>query len=125
MVPFIAPIERYARLQWLIRLRWFALAGVSLAAGVAAAGLVPGLNVEVVAAAIGVGVLTNLFVAWRGRQRGDTDDRHVGQAVLDTGALTLVLWASAAPSARSSSSTSSPCCSPPCSAAGPRCGPPG
>lgn len=94
MVPFIAPIERYARLQWLIRLRWFALAGVSLAAGVAAAGLVPGLNVEVVAAAIGVGVLTNLFVAWRGRQRGDTDDRHVGQAVLDTGALTLVLWAS-------------------------------
>lgn len=94
MIPSVPPIERYVRLQWLIRLRWLALAGVSLAAGVAAAGLVPGVNVEVVGAAVGVGVLTNLFVSWRGRQRGDTDDRHVGQAVLDTGALTLVVWAS-------------------------------
>lgn len=86
-------VERYARLQWLIRLRWLALAGVSLGAGLAAAGLVPGVNTEVVAAAVAVGVLTNLFFAWRGRQRGETDDRHVGQAVLDTGALTLVIWA--------------------------------
>ncbi len=86
-------VERFARLQWLIRLRWLALAGVSLAAGLAAAGLVPGVNVEVVAAAVGVGVLTNLFFAWRGQQRGETDDRHVGQSVLDTGALTLVVWA--------------------------------
>lgn len=94
MFPAVPPIERYARLAWLIRMRWLALAGVSLAAGVAAAGLVPGVNVEVVAAAVAVGVLSNLFFAWRGRQRGDTDDHHVGQAVLDTGALTLVLWAS-------------------------------
>ena len=86
-------VERFARLQWLIRLRWLALAGVSLGAGLAAAGLVPGVNVEVVAAAVAVGVLTNLFFAWRGQQRGDTDDRHVGQSVLDTGALTLVVWA--------------------------------
>lgn len=86
-------VERFARLQWLIRLRWLALAGVSLGVGLAAAGLVPGVNVEVVAAAVAVGVLTNLFFAWRGQQRGDTDDRHVGQAVLDTGALTLVIWA--------------------------------
>lgn len=93
MTALIPRVERFARLQWLIRLRWLALAGVSLAAGLAAAGLVPGVNVEVVAAAVGVGVLTNLFFAWRGRQRGDTDDHHVGQAVLDTGALTLVIWA--------------------------------
>ncbi|MCA9544506.1 MAG: hypothetical protein KC613_08950, partial [Myxococcales bacterium] len=85
--------DRYARLRWLVQLRWLALLGVVLAAGVGAAGVVPGLNLAVMALAVALGVGSNLFVLWRSRRHGDTDDRHVGQALLDTGALTLVLWA--------------------------------
>jgi signal transduction histidine kinase len=81
------------RLAWLIRLRWWALAGVSLAALVAWAGLVPGVNLPLVVAAVLLGLLTNLGLARRSRQNAHLDERHVRQALLDTGALTLVLWA--------------------------------
>lgn len=85
--------ESLARLQWLIRLRWSALAGVAVAGCVAAAGVVPGVNLPVVGAAVALGVAFNVYLSWRARRLGDTDDRHVWQALLDTGALTLVLWA--------------------------------
>lgn len=79
------------RIQWLIRLRWLALAGVSAGALFAHAGLVPGVNVGVVAIAVALGSATNLWI-WR-RRRRDADTLHFGQALLDTGALSLVLWA--------------------------------
>ena len=85
--------ENLARLQWLIRLRWSALFGVAVAGCIAAAGAVPGVNLPVVAVAVVLGVGFNLYVSWRAARLGDTDDRHVWQALLDTGALTLVLWA--------------------------------
>jgi signal transduction histidine kinase len=81
------------RLAWLIRLRWWALGGVTLAALVAWAGLVPGVNLPLVVAAVLLGVLTNLGLTRRSRQNAHLDERHVWQALLDTGALTLVLWA--------------------------------
>ncbi len=84
---------RLARLLWLIRLRWLALAGVAVAASLAVAGLVPGVNGPLVGAAVLLGVVSNLYLTWRARRLGETDDRHVGQALLDTGALSLVLWA--------------------------------
>ncbi len=81
------------RLAWLIRLRFLALGGVSAAAAVAWAGLVPGVNVPLVGAAVLLGVLTNVGLTRRRSADRSTDERHVGQAVLDSGALTLVLWA--------------------------------
>jgi signal transduction histidine kinase len=86
-------LDGHTRLAWLIRLRWAALAGVALAAALAEAGLVPGVNVRLVAAAVLLGVLTNLVLSRRSRQHRRTDEHHVGQALLDTGALTLVVWA--------------------------------
>lgn len=80
-------------LGWLIRLRWLALVGVGFGAILAQAGLAPGVNVEVVLLAVLLGTLTNLWMWRRGRQTRRKDDRHLGQALLDTGALTLVIWA--------------------------------
>jgi len=87
--------EGRSRLAWLIRLRWLALLGVSLAAAFAALGVVPGVNLPLVAAAVAMGVFSNVALARFGIRRGEgvTDTRHVGQALLDTGALTLVVWA--------------------------------
>lgn len=84
--------RRRLDLDWLIRLRWLALAGVAIGAVLAQAGLVPGVNVDVVALAVVLGVITNLWLWWRSRQPQTTDSWHFGQALLDTGALTLVLW---------------------------------
>jgi signal transduction histidine kinase len=83
----------FARLRWLIRLRWQALFGASVAAVLAAAGLVPGVNVPLVALAVTLGIATNMLMVRRARRRGSTDERHVGQALLDTGALTVLVWA--------------------------------
>jgi len=85
--------ENLARLHWLIRLRWFALGGIAISGLVAASGAVPGVNLAVVACALTLGVAFNLSLAWRARRKGDTDDRHIRQALLDTGALTLLVWA--------------------------------
>jgi len=82
-----------ARLRWLVGLRWLALAGVTFSAMLATGGLVPGVNVEVTLLAVALGVVTNLMVWRRTRSHGETDDRHIRQALLDTGALTLVIWA--------------------------------
>ena len=62
----IASPEKLARLQWLVRLRWLALLGVSAAAVLAHNGLVPGVNVEVVALAVALGITTNLIDADQG-----------------------------------------------------------
>ena len=87
------PKSGTVRLRWLVDLRWLALAGVTLSATLAAGGLVPGVNIEVTLIAVGLGVVTNLVVWRRIRSHGETDDRHIRQAILDTGALTLVVWA--------------------------------
>ena len=87
----MAPELATDRIRWLIRLRWLALVGVAGGALAAEAGLVPGVNVSVMAMAVVVGAATNLWL-WR-RRRRDADALHFGQAVLDTGALSLVLWA--------------------------------
>ncbi len=85
--------EKLARLRWLVRLRWLALLGVLVAAAAAAVGVVPGVNVGIVGLAVGLGLGFNVYLGWRARRLGDTDDKHVWQALLDTGALTLVVWA--------------------------------
>ncbi|MFN3199290.1 MAG: sensor histidine kinase [Bradymonadia bacterium] len=86
-----API---ARLQWLVRLRWLALCGVSVGAVMAAWGVVPGVNLPLVAGAVLIGLLSNGWLHFQSRRRPTTDEHYVGQALLDTGALTLVIWAS-------------------------------
>ena len=64
-MPMLFPPDRYARLRWLAQLRWIAVLGVVLAAGVGAAGVVPGLNLKVMALAVALGVGSNLYVLWR------------------------------------------------------------
>lgn len=87
------PVPEGLDLDWLIRLRWLALGGVGFGAVLAQAGLVPGVNVGVVTVAVALGMITNLWLWRRGRALRGSDDRHLGQAMLDTGALTLVIWA--------------------------------
>ncbi|MSP72349.1 MAG: hypothetical protein EXR76_09220 [Myxococcales bacterium] len=87
-------IDGLPRLDWLIRLRWLALVGVTAAAALVQLGVVRGVNVPVMAAAVVVGIVANLLLVRWSRRRGvgETDVRHVFQALLDTGALTLVIW---------------------------------
>jgi signal transduction histidine kinase len=85
--------DRFAQLQWLVRLRWYALIGVTLACSLGVLGLVPGINLPVMALAIVLGIGTNLWVLSASHKYEDTDAAHVGQALFDIGALTLVLWA--------------------------------
>lgn len=87
------PTVSLTRLLWLVRLRWYALAGVSLATVVAALGLNPGINLPILAGALLGGVLFNLYF-WRRVYSVRVTRRHALQQVLvDIGALTLVLWA--------------------------------
>ncbi len=85
--------ERAEVVRWLVRLRWMAIFGVVLASALAAVGIVPGVNLWVTSGAVILGVVTNLFVAERKILRIPWVD-HQYQALLDTGALTLVVWAS-------------------------------
>ena len=110
--------DRFAQLQWLVRLRWYALIGVTLACSLGVLGLVPGINLPVMALAIVLGIGTNLWVLSASHKDDDTDAAHVGQALFDIGALTLVLWAAGGLTAPSSPSTSSRCCSRRCWGAG-------
>lgn len=84
-----------ARLVWLMRLRWLALGGVSASATLAVLGLVPGLNLVVITIAVFVGIASNVYIRWRVSHRDqiNIESLHVGQAILDTLVLTLVLWA--------------------------------
>ena len=83
------------RLTWLMRLRWLALGGVSASAALAVIGLVPGLNLIVISLAVLFGIASNIYIRWRINHRNhvNVESLHVGQALLDTIVLTLVLWA--------------------------------
>ncbi|MET0284717.1 MAG: ATP-binding protein [Polyangiales bacterium] len=83
------------RVAWLIRLRWFALLGIAIAAALAALGAFPGVRwlVLVVTAAL-AGVYN--FLLWRSSKAGDTPAGGLAgtiQALGDMLLLTIVLWA--------------------------------
>jgi signal transduction histidine kinase/membrane protein implicated in regulation of membrane protease activity len=82
------------RLRWIIRLRWFALGGILLAATVSGLGFFPGVNWKVLLATVAVAGVYNL-VLWRRQRRRQTSGapEAVRQAIVDMGLLTLVLWA--------------------------------
>lgn len=91
-----APIEK---LRWLMRLRWLALLGVSAGSTAAAWGLVPGIHLTVILLGVMIGVASNGYIQWRIRRWQESGDSaaaleglHVGQAVLDTLVLSIVLW---------------------------------
>lgn len=92
MSPLTSTTDQLARLGWLIRLRWMAMAGVGAGVLVSALGWVPGVNRLVLLTAILGGALSNSYLSHRRRSHGETDARHRLQALLDTGALTLVIW---------------------------------
>jgi signal transduction histidine kinase len=83
------------RVGWLIRLRWFALLGIGVAAALAAAGAFPGVRwmVLVVTAAF-AGVYN--FLLWLSYRHGESPAggwAATVQALGDIFLLTLVLWA--------------------------------
>ena len=83
------------RLRWLIRLRWIALSGILVAAGLGFWGAYPGVNWPVLAGAGVAGCLYNL-VMWRRQRSGAASTGRraaIGQALSDFLLLTLVLWA--------------------------------
>jgi signal transduction histidine kinase len=84
------------RLAWLIRLRWWALFGIVLGSVLAASGVFPGVNWQVLALAATSAAVYNGALA-RAHQKGTaaTDPRAaLGQALADFLLLTIVLWAS-------------------------------
>lgn len=87
--------QQISRLQWLMRLRWLALMGVSGGGILAASGIVSGVNLLVILCAVLIGIGSNVYIRWNmGRSKTDLESLHVGQAILDTLVLSLVLWAS-------------------------------
>ena len=95
--PFpIEPSQAITRLRWLMRLRWLALIGVSGGATFAVIGFVSGLNLNIISLAVCLGIGSNVYIRWQISQREsvDLEGLHVGQAILDTLVLTLVIWAS-------------------------------
>lgn len=84
-----------ARLAWLIRLRWMAMAGVLGAAVLAASGAFPGVAWPVLAFVAATGAFYN-FLLWRGHRVEDMPGGRrslMVQALVDLGLLTVVLWA--------------------------------
>jgi signal transduction histidine kinase/PAS domain-containing protein len=84
-----------ARVAWLIRLRWFALFGIAVAAALAAGGAFPGVRWSVlVVTAAGAAVYN--FLLWRSVHEGASPAggwAGTMQALFDLLLLTLVLWA--------------------------------
>ncbi|MFK7987110.1 MAG: PAS domain-containing sensor histidine kinase [Sandaracinaceae bacterium] len=82
------------RLRWIIRLRWFALGGIAVAALSAILGLVPGVNWRVLTGTV---ILAGIYngVLWRRQRRKGAEGTNeaVRQAIVDMGLLTIVLWA--------------------------------
>jgi C4-dicarboxylate-specific signal transduction histidine kinase len=83
------------RVGWLIRLRWFALLGIALAAGLAAIGAFPGVRYSVLLAVASFAGVYN-FLLWRSHRAGASPEGGVAgviQALGDMLLLTIVLWA--------------------------------
>jgi signal transduction histidine kinase/PAS domain-containing protein len=83
------------RLSWLIRLRWFALLGIVVAAVLAASGAFPGVNFRVLFATAAGATFYNASM-WRSLRRGavsTTQRAAMYQALIDFLLLTIVLWA--------------------------------
>lgn len=90
----LGPDFSQARMQWLVRLRWVAMAGVLGAAGLAYAGFYPGVAWPVLVATSAVGAAYN-FLLWRSRRSRLAGWRGaMAQAVIDLSLLTVALWAS-------------------------------
>ncbi|MCA9608813.1 MAG: hypothetical protein KC619_24585, partial [Myxococcales bacterium] len=82
------------RLRWIIRLRWFALAGIVSAAGVSAIGAYPGVSWPVLLATATAAGVYNLVLHRRHRVEPTQGTREaVRQAIVDMMLLTIVLWA--------------------------------
>ena len=84
-----------ARLSWLIRLRWFALLGIGVAAALSAAGAFPGVRWSLLVAAGALAAVYN-FLLWRGYKVGGSPSGGWAgtiQALGDMVLLTIVLWA--------------------------------
>ncbi|MFW6049690.1 MAG: sensor histidine kinase [Myxococcota bacterium] len=84
-----------ARLRWLIRLRWMAMAGVLGATALAASDAFPGVAWPVLAGVGAAGTVYN-FLLWRGHRSDEFPAGHRAlmlQALVDLGLLTVVLWA--------------------------------
>ncbi len=83
------------RVGWLIRLRWFALLGIGVAAALAAAGAFPGVRWPVLVATAAFAGVYN-FLLWRGYREGESPAggwAATVQALGDIFLLTIVLWA--------------------------------
>jgi C4-dicarboxylate-specific signal transduction histidine kinase len=87
-------IKQLEKLQWLMRLRWLALTGLSVAATLAYIGIVPGLNLPLIILAVQFGIGSNLYIGYRLLVRKVPDRIHIWQALLDTFVLSIVIWAS-------------------------------
>lgn len=84
------------RFAWLVRLRWYALAGIVVATVLAASGTFPGVNWKVLAVAAGVAAIYNAILG-RAHRDGNTETgprAALAQALGDFTLLTVVLWAS-------------------------------
>lgn len=87
-------LARAERMQWLVGLRWVALASVLIGALAAPWLGITGINLPVLLGAVAAGLAYNGYFHWELRR----SPRKVGDPLLhalpDFGALTLVLWAS-------------------------------
>ena len=84
------------RVAWLIRLRWFALLGILIAALAAALGAFPGVRWSVLVVTAALAAVYN-FLLWRGHREGASPAGGWAatiQALGDMVLLTIVLWAS-------------------------------
>ncbi|MDB4976162.1 MAG: integral rane sensor signal transduction histidine kinase [Myxococcaceae bacterium] len=83
------------RVAWLIRLRWFALLGILVAALLAALGAFPGVRWSVLVITAALAAVYN-FLLWRGHRAGASPAGGWAatiQALGDMLLLTIVLWA--------------------------------
>ena len=83
------------RVGWLIRLRWFALLGIFVAAALAAAGAFPGVRWAVLVTVASLVAVYN-FLLWRNYRDGVAPAggwSGTVQALTDLMLLTIVLWA--------------------------------
>lgn len=83
-----------ARLRWLVKLRWFAMAGVLIAAITASLGFFPGVAWSVLYGVAACGIAYNFLLMRAQGERGSPVGRAAAlhQAVVDLGMLTAVLW---------------------------------